>query len=124
MHDGWLHKVCLAVGGDVFYDETPYIYYRQHDKNVIGGRASFYKRWKRRLGYIYKEGHVRSCGIKELLNGYHESMPNENFKLCHKIEIYDEGIKNKLALLFSREIHGANYRTDIMYRIAVMLGVF
>ena len=60
MHDGWFHKVCLAVGWKVIYDETPYILYRQHSGNVIGVSANSLKRWKRRINTVKQNPCPRS----------------------------------------------------------------
>lgn len=57
MHDYWAYLVCLATGGFVYYDKTPYILYRQHGNNVIGGKKdSFAKRWTTRLTKVFRKG--------------------------------------------------------------------
>ncbi len=57
MHDYWFYLVCLAVGGYVVYDNTPYILYRQHDHNVIGGKKDpFFKKWRMRAIKTFKAG--------------------------------------------------------------------
>ncbi|MBV7271529.1 glycosyltransferase [Clostridium sp. PL3] len=35
MHDQWLYLLC-AVSGKVYFDNRPYIYYRQHGNNTLG----------------------------------------------------------------------------------------
>lgn len=124
MHDGWIHKVCLAVSGKVYCDKEAYIYYRQHDNNVIGGKHSFSNRWKRRFGYLKNRTRVRSKGIHELLNGYSEIMSEENRKICKKMINYRYDILDKINLIFSKNIHGADFFTDLMYRLAVVFNAF
>jgi glycosyltransferase involved in cell wall biosynthesis len=41
MHDWWAYQIVSGVGGVVIYDETPYIDYRQHGNNLLGGNAGF-----------------------------------------------------------------------------------
>lgn len=36
MHDTWILKVCLCLGGKVFVDTKPHINYRQHGDNTVG----------------------------------------------------------------------------------------
>ena len=36
MHDSYIARVCLAIGGTIIYNHTPYMSYRQHENNVIG----------------------------------------------------------------------------------------
>lgn len=48
IHDWWLYLV-VAAFGDVHYDPSPRVLYRQHDGNVIGVAPGVYGRWSRRL---------------------------------------------------------------------------
>lgn len=124
MHDGWLHKVCLAVGGYVYYDEKSYIYYRQHGENVVGGTTTPLKRWKRRLDTLKKDPCPRSRGIQELFNGYGKFMSQDNVKICKEICEYKHSLKNRIKLLFDKNIYSTNKRIDRFYRVTVMLGIF
>ena len=36
MHDSWLFKICLALGGNYYADSAAHISYRQHGNNVAG----------------------------------------------------------------------------------------
>lgn len=124
MHDGWIHKVCLAVGGNVFFDKKSYIYYRQHGNNVIGGGTSARKRWKQRINTIRKNPCSRSRGIYELYKGYGNIMSSDKVKWCKLIIGYRDCFSNKMKLLFSKEIFSPNRRINLMYKMAVMLGKF
>jgi hypothetical protein len=46
-HDWWLYILVMAAGGKVYYDPTPYIYYRQHPAALIGGNTSLSAKLKR-----------------------------------------------------------------------------
>ena len=46
-HDWSTYLVATACGGEVFYDKTPYILYRQHLSNVIGAEGGWAARLKR-----------------------------------------------------------------------------
>lgn len=124
MHDGWLHKVCLAVGGNAYYDENSYIYYRQHEKNVIGGTTTPMKRWSRRINTVKKNRCPRSRGVKEILKGYGEYMPEENREMCEKVVKYKTSLKSRIQLACDNTIYSTNKRIDLMFRITVLLGLF
>jgi glycosyltransferase involved in cell wall biosynthesis len=47
-HDWWFYLVVSAFG-QVIYDPTPTLYYRQHASNVVGAKASMLMKWKSRL---------------------------------------------------------------------------
>lgn len=124
MHDGWLHKVCLAVGGYVYYDKNSYIKYRQHSNNVIGGTTTPVKRWKRRVDTMKKNPRPRSRGIQEIINGYESLMPEENLKICRQVAEYNDSFSNRVRLLINKKIYSPNKRIDRMYRLAILLGLF
>lgn len=124
MHDGWVHKVCLAVGGEVYYDHNSYILYRQHNNNVVGGTTTPIKRWKRRLNRIKKNPCPRSRGVAEILKGYENLMPDENKKICMRVAQYKESMIKRLNLFFGKEIHSTNKRVDFMFRVTVLFGIF
>ncbi|MBW6416194.1 glycosyltransferase family 2 protein [Celeribacter sp. PS-C1] len=60
-HDWWAYLIVSALGGQIFYDPVPTLFYRQHDANLIGSNMGFraqmrrvrglfdgqYKRWNR-----------------------------------------------------------------------------
>ena len=75
MHDSWVSFVCLAVNGKFFYDESPHIYYRQHDNNVLGAQKHSIAKILKEI--ILYEGIKRSDMAKEVLIGYGEKMTPE-----------------------------------------------
>lgn len=98
MHDNWISFVCLAVNGQFFYDKNAYIYYRQHDNNVIGAK-------KHSLIEIIKEiilynGVRRSDMTKEILNGYRKEMSPEVEEAFFTFAQYPCSLKLKMRLLF------------------------
>lgn len=40
-HDWWTYLVVTGCGGQVFFDQTPTLRYRQHDRNLIGANHTF-----------------------------------------------------------------------------------
>ena len=80
MHDYWVYLVCLATQGSVLYDKTPYIYYRQHGENVIGGKDDpFLKRWTTRFRKLFIKGdRFKSKLAASLLENYGDRMCKED----------------------------------------------
>lgn len=46
-HDWWAYILVTGCGGEVFYDRTPKVGYRQHDRNLVGSNASWLGRGRR-----------------------------------------------------------------------------
>lgn len=124
MHDGWVHKLCLAISGDVFFDKESYILYRQHGNNVVGGQISFLQRWKRRWKNLTKMQKIRSSAIKEMFNNYKEDILPENQELCKIVAEYDESFYKRFRLLLCSKIKSKRFFVDFYYRLAVLLGIF
>lgn len=124
MHDGWVHKVCIAIGGTIIYDNEPHIYYRQHGNNVIGGTGSFKKRWSSRINRFAKSSRNRSMGVSEILNGYSERLPAKERAVCQEVSRYNDSFRNRIRLLLDSKIKTGDKKIDRMYRIAVLFGKF
>jgi len=52
-HDWWVYQLATGVGGDVFYDQTPQVLYRQHKDALVGGNNSFAARIER-ISMVFK----------------------------------------------------------------------
>lgn len=123
MHDNWIHKLCVSIGGYLFYDKQPTIMYRQHSNNVIGSRSTIFSRTKRHIRSVLYNRCYRSNSIKELYNGYHMYMTNENAEICKLISQYKKGI-NRFRIIFDKEFKTNNIRLNCIFRIAVLFGIF
>jgi glycosyltransferase involved in cell wall biosynthesis len=78
LHDWWTYIIVSGCGGLVFYDETPYVRYRQHNGNLIGMNSSWMARFKRIK--ILWAGHFKICNdihINELQRVSHK-LTNDN----------------------------------------------
>lgn len=124
MHDAWIHKLCLAVGGSVVYDSNSHILYRQHENNVIGATGSIKKNWQARWSHLKNATKIRSSAIKEIYDNYCSLMTEENRELSRWIIDYNSSFKHRLRLLFNREINFPVKKTDFYYRLAVLFGAF
>lgn len=78
MHDCWVYYTCVAVGGKVYGDETPYIQYRQHDNNVIGiSKITLDKKIRMIIG---KRTSPRQKMVSEILYNYRDIVQEGRLK--------------------------------------------
>lgn len=124
MHDEWLHKVCLAVGGQLIYDEDVHMLYRQHGGNTIGGQLSLSKVMKRYMKTLFKPDCIRSRCIRSLIECYGDEMPEKNLKMAKKVACYKKSLKDELKLFFDRDIKTRYLKRNILFKAAVFLGIF
>ncbi|MGY6213108.1 glycosyltransferase family 2 protein [Cytobacillus firmus] len=125
MHDAWIYRVCMALDGNVVFDEKPHIDYRQHENNVIGGTSSISKKFKRRIKNVLLErNRIREKDAKELIRGYSDSISIENLETIKKVAYYRKSLKNKLDLVFDKNIRTNNTEHDLSFFCAVLLNAF
>lgn len=122
MHDDWIHKVCLAVGGKVLFDKHSVLFYRQHGDNVDGGIHSFRDKLNKVIADKINNNGLMSSQFKELLNIYGEMMTSENKKLL--IKALKEGKGNfiqRILLAFDKKFRiTSNVKLNNEFRISLL----
>lgn len=125
MHDDWVHKVCLAIGGTVYFDNERMLMYRQHGKNVDGGIHSFRNRTKKILERMCFKDCIRSKQIAELIRIYGNYMPKEYRDLAQRVACYREkNLIERILLAFDKRIKTQYRRLNRGYRVAIILKYF
>ena len=97
MHDNWILKVCVALGGNFIIDSKPHISYRQHGNNTIGLKSSFIDKIKQAFNYI-NTSKIREQ-IIELVNNYSDEIDCKYKDYCNLIINYNKRLKYKIKLL-------------------------
>lgn len=121
MHDSWTYKLCMALDGNVVFDEVPHIAYRQHGNNVIGGKQSIYKRYRRRIkNVITDKSRKRETEAMELINGYSSVISKENMKKIEKVVFYRKSLINKIKLLWDKDIKTNKLENNFAFVCAVL----
>lgn len=119
MHDTWVLKVCLAVGGNVFVDSRPHMDYRQHGKNSVGLGHSWKAQLKQVKQYI-NQYHVEAQML-ELKKGFYNEMVPAYKYLTDCICEYRTNRKYKKKLLDKTYINFCNKGLNLTYWIKVRL---
>lgn len=124
MHDDWAHKVCLAVGGTVYYDKYKSLLYRQHENNADGGVHTTRKKISGIISRVISKEKVRSLQLLEINEGFSEIIPKENLKIINLFKNYRLSIKNKMKILFMKELSTKKISTDLKFRLAIIFGYY
>lgn len=119
MHDAWLVKVCLAIGGKIIVDTETHMSYRQHGNNVVGLRRDWKSKLKRVKQYI-QEQDVESQ-MKELKNGYGEMLNPEYEKIITDAMNYKHSIKSRKRLLNARKFCFGDHGVWLTYCLKILL---
>lgn len=119
MHDTWVLRVCLAVGGRIIVDPEPRMKYRQHANNTLGLGHSISATIKQVDQYLNK--YQIEKVTKELVKGYWEKMIPEYRELSSWICEYKTNREYKLKLLDKKNIDFCKTGLNITYWLKVIL---
>lgn len=113
MHDLYLYRVCLAVEGKVIHDKNSYIYYRQHNDNVVGITNSIVKKMK-----IYdKFSKTRRIMAKDILKIYNSEISDKNKEILTKISKYNDNLslREKISYIVDKNFKSYKLKSDIKF---------
>lgn len=119
IHDGWIYKVCVALGGNIFVDSNAHIFYRQHEKNEVGLNNSFKSIYNRSKKNIFEASVVREMKLIE--EGYGRELSPEYKAFAQKIMGYDSSPVNWLKVMFMKEVNFFNWGLQMNYIVKVFL---
>lgn len=120
MHDYWIYRVCLCVGGKIIFDPQSHILYRQHSNNVIGLRRNRRLMLKRRCTRILNKERERSKTFKEILNGYTDFIKPEYVETLRLVANYRDSQRMKKELLLKCK----QWKTSFSLRLSILLEVY
>lgn len=101
MHDDWIHKVCLAMGGQVIFDPQPMMFYRQHGDNVDGGIHTLKDKIQKVLHDKRTLSRIMSNQLTELKMMYGEHLPKQNQELLnHALSFGCGNLFQRISLAF------------------------
>ena len=119
MHDSWLFKVCLALGGTYFADSAAHINYRQHGNNVAGLNGGIKGKLRQTKRYLDVFEIQKQC--RNLLECYGERMTPEYRKLTEKICNYDQTFGNWKEMLASKDFDFKSGSLNLVVKLKVLL---
>jgi len=121
MHDTWILRVCLAIGGSIIVDPEPRMCYRQHSGNTLGLGHSLGATLKQVKLYL-NEYHIEKL-TRELVKGYGNEMVPEYKELCELILNYKSDKKSKNRLLDKSQINFYNPGLNAIYWFKVKMNM-
>lgn len=124
MHDYWIYRLCLVVGGDIYFDPISYVKYRQHNYNVVGLSKGWKTDLQRRYIRICKSECERSRTICELYKGYSQMMSPNILPLVEDIVNYKTSFRSKMRILFNSKLTSTKFLKNMSFRFAVIINRF
>ncbi|MCI9078190.1 MAG: glycosyltransferase family 2 protein [Lachnospiraceae bacterium] len=128
MHDRWMYLTATCFG-EIYYDETPYIYYRQHGGNAVGKNTGRLPELKYRINKFKKDNQSSSRQALEFLQIFKTELENrqdlqEKEKL---LKLFIKGKKNSKArkkLISSGSIYRQRSLDNKIFKILVRINLY
>ncbi len=120
-HDNWIYILSMFLG-NVYYDKTPHILYRQHGDNLSGKKVSGIYLFLQRLNNaFYKEwGHEFELYSSTLIECFKDCLNDEDYLYANCIATYRKRFKNKVYLFFSPTYRTGHLSKDLAIKTRVL----
>ncbi len=123
MHDSYVAKVCLAIGGKIVYKSVSGIKYRQHDTNVLGVNNSLSNVIKNRLKNIFCRAEVGIAEeAAEVLKNYKDNIQHSSYEYIKKVACYRQNLLYRLMLVFSKKTKYISLNKSFTIRLSILFG--
>lgn len=128
MHDRWMYLAATCFG-KVYYDETPYIYYRQHSSNAVGKNTGRFPELKYRINKFKKDNQSSSRQALEFLKIFRTELENrQDLKEKERLlKLFIKGKKSRSArkkLVNSGRIYRQRRLDNQIFKILVMINLY
>lgn len=125
MHDFWLLMSAELLGACIYTDSNSNMMYRQHESNVIGICYSKTEHIKRLLASALHGNNQRQREAIELYKAYKGRIKSEeDVKNLEKVVYYKDSLGKRLTLIFSKEFDAHSMVKNLLFKAAILLGVF
>ena len=122
MHDWWLYLIATCFG-EIYYDETPYICYRQHQGNVLGTKTRKMDEWKMRLKRFRGNRGNISHQLEEFIRIFGDTgAENENMRLAERFLKVRKSFWARKRFLRDTELYRQRREDDRIFHIILLLG--
>lgn len=121
MHDFYLALVCLLAGGNILFDQTPRMLYRQHGANVVGASHSKLSALKNRFKYITRRPPVTVGQQAQTVLAQYPDLGTPQQRAWLK-KLTDSRFFARLGVACSRQTRYVNKNKSLTLRLAFLLG--
>lgn len=123
-HDGAVYYICLACGGNVYFDINSHINFRRHVNTETEHGKGFKKRLDSITNIFGENKNNRYLQNKMINDLYGEYMPKVVKELSDNIIGYKESFRERIKLAFNKEIRCNIFPIDVAYFIAILFGFY
>lgn len=113
LHDWWTY-LAASYAGKVIYDEHAYIYYRQHEENMVGGKSGFWGGVQLKMAYLRKNQGKLKGQLTDFAKLYQGDSKKD--ELVQKILAADH-FPGRVKILWNRDMYRQSLLDEVIMRI-------
>jgi hypothetical protein len=117
----------VSCFGEVVFDNSPDIKYRQHGSNAIGIAANMFERSRRKLRRFFGSGKGHQWISEQavsLLNLFGDSIPSSRRPLLDKFVGAKSSLRFRLQLAISRDVWRQKWSDNLILRLLILINRF
>lgn len=118
-HDHWAYIVCLAMKGDVYFDQSSHILYRQHINNVVGGNRSIFAKIKN--SSLIKKN-IRSNYLSILNTNYFNDICTDYIDLIECVIKSKKSFKYRIKLIHRKYLMTNSFIEKVVLNLTILTG--
>lgn len=120
IHDWWIYLVVSAFG-EIVYDDTPLIYYRQHGANAIGIKVGFMKQLFSRLKRFLNNGQKSiSYQAKDFYAIYGEQLNSAEKQIIEAFLFKRKNIFERMAYVLTMKVYRQTKMDNLILKILIL----
>lgn len=118
-HDYLMFQICTFLG-QVIYDPSSHILYRQHGNNQVGKKTRF----QRYIAFLKKPMSKGTClqYVEAFCEAYKSELSIDDLLIICKLLNYKNDFLCRLSLIFDRKIKFTNLESNLLLKLKVLMG--
>ena len=116
MHDWWLYMLASSMG-EVYYDEKPVMYYRQHGNNTMGSRTNYIEEFKERFKRFSSNRGKLYNQMVSFSEKYMRSLSKNDAETLKIILNYRKDLGCRIWCIFSRKVYRQRMLDNLIFKI-------
>ncbi|MCI8307882.1 MAG: glycosyltransferase family 2 protein [Lachnospiraceae bacterium] len=114
MHDWWLYLLASYMG-EVYFDNRPQMYYRQHGSNTMGSRTNYIEEFRERV----RRFSANKNKLYRQLSSFDKKFraAGEEKKIVDMVLGHKESLSKRIRCIFSRKIYRQRKLDNFIFKI-------
>lgn len=123
MHDWWTY-LCVSAFGEIYYEESPSVFYRQHGNNVVGGEHSFADKARKKWSSFKKHRGERLLfkQAKEFARLYGEELEVTKKQQLDLFLQSRQTVIDRLRFLSKTKLYRQTLEEQLLFKFLILIG--